>query len=184
VTTKTSIRKQIKFPNQRQTPIGTCRQLNCAIGPDCLLAPQCADRPTYVTTTLFDPFFHEFWTSTTRKGSAFHSAGYRGSPFPCTALYWCSPYCTYTYKLAERSGVESREQHEGGNGPRAMPASQPRETAHRPQQETEDCDLSRIILQYVLLAFLLPHFLRELYFLAGVGAECMEGLAHKWLTSL
>jgi len=68
--------------------------------------------------------------------------------------------------------------------PASQPASQPRETAHRPQQETEDCDLSRIILQYVLLAFLLPHFLRELYFLAGVEAECMEGLAHKWLTSL
>lgn len=102
-------------------------------------------------------------------------------------FYWCSPYCTYTYKLAERSGVESREQHEGGKwaqGNASEPASQPRETARRPQQETEDYDLSRIILQYVLLAFLLPHFLRELYFLAGVGAECMEGLAHKRRTSL
>lgn len=71
----------------------------------------------------------------------------------------------------------------GGSGPRAMPAS-PEKTAHRPQEETEDCDLSRIILQYVLLAFLLPHFLRELYFLAGAEAVCMGGLAHKWLTSL
>jgi hypothetical protein len=64
-----------------------------------------------------------------------------------------------------------------------MPAI-PEKTAHRPQEETEDCDLSRIILQYVLLAFLLPHFLRELYFLAGAEAVCMESLAHKWLTSL
>lgn len=83
-----------------------------------------------------------------------------------------------------RDQASSRANNMGGSGPRAMPASQLRETAHRPQQETEDCDLSRIILQYVLLAFLLPHFLRELYFLAGVEAKCMEGLVHKWLTSL
>ena len=98
--------------------------------------------PTYVTTMSFDPFFHEFWTSTTRQGSAFHSAGYRGSPFPCTALYWCSPYCTYTYKLAERSGVESREQHEGkwAQGNASQPASSGKQpTAHNRRRKTATC---------------------------------------------
>lgn len=63
----------------------------------------------------------------------------------------------------------SRKKEKGVGGRR------PGAIAHHPQQETEDCDLSRIILQYVLLAFLLPHFLRELCFLAGVEAQCMKG---------
>ena len=66
----------------------------------------------------------------------------------------------------------SREQEKVGGGGGSRPGA----IAHHLQQETEDCDLARIILQYVLLAFLLPHFLRELCFLAGVEAQCMKGV--------
>ena len=96
----------------------------------------------------------------------------------CTSVYSCSHIAPIHINwLGDQASHE--QEGEGSPGQR-----QPRQIAHRPQHKTEDCDLSRIILQYVLLAFLLPHFLRELYFLAGVEADCIKGLAHKRLMSL
>jgi len=103
-----------------------------------------ASRPTYITATLFDPFFHEFWTSTTRKGSAFHSAGYRGSPFPCTVSTGV-PHIAPIHINWLRDQASSRANNmKGGSGPRAMPANQPaspgkQPTAHNRRRKTTTC---------------------------------------------
>jgi hypothetical protein len=150
MTTETSTRKKVQFENLH-----------------CFLTARLSDWSVITATKSLDPFFHEVWTSKTRKGSAFHSAGHRDSPFQCTSIYLCSPYCTYTYKLAERSSVSQKG--EGGGGQTAR--------GNSPPPTTGDGRL-RLVSHYpaiCLVSIFTAPFPTRIVFFSGCWSTVYEG---------